>query len=283
VDSTFVRARSTTAHANLPVRGYQVGESAFDVLCYITNIPSFLRSLSNDKSPTVIDRLRQLLSNNATLQTIHLKLSFLHDVFEPMVRLLLKYQAHAVYAHKVFGDVDDFRVALSPLSDSDFDTLPSVSKFAASQPEKAGWLLAKHPSWNFFKAARIFNPYHVKRRGIPEPLEKYLTDNIPFAPEDLTHLNGIACEAKQFARWSRNTRDLDDPEEDFDISSFWKDKGKQYPMLRVLALRVLSVPVSSADAERSFSAYNYIVDHRRTGLTNDSVRAHVLLATNKNL
>jgi hypothetical protein len=144
-------------------------ESAFDVLCYITNIPSFLRSLSNDKSPTVIDRLRQLLSNNATLQTIHLKLSFLHDVFEPMVRLLLKYQAHAVYAHKVFGDVDDFRVALSPLSDSDFDTLPSVSKFAASQPEKAGWLLAKHPSWNFFKAARIFNPYHVKRRGIPEP------------------------------------------------------------------------------------------------------------------
>jgi len=280
-------------------------ETAFDVLQYLQHIPSFLGSLPRGKVTRVCNRLKTLLSDPTVLLQIRLKLALLQDLFAPMVALIQKYQGHRAYAHKLVDDVMVFRSTLATRADSsDFSDLLFVSQFARDQPlqkltleqvallntistvarTKLDACISKHPSWNFFKAARIFDPYYVAAHGVPEQFETFIASNIPFAPTDLTILNGIAAEYCQFARWVRVGEAIQYQSQDqFDIFAFWLYRATAYPALRKLALRVLSVPVSSADAERSFSAYNYIVNHKRTSMSNDSVRAHVLLANNKNI
>jgi len=65
-----------------------------------------------------------------------------------------------------------------------------------------------------------------------------------------------------------------------DVWAFWLWKKDDYPNLYKVALSALSVPITSAEVERSFSAYNKIVSDLRTRMGNDTARVQAMLYYN---
>lgn len=68
---------------------------------------------------------------------------------------------------------------------------------------------------------------------------------------------------------------------DFNINEYWEYKSIQLPRLSAYAMEVLSIPVTSADAERSFSLYNKIVTEKRSLISDEVARSIIMLNYNK--
>lgn len=99
------------------------------------------------------------------------------------------------------------------------------------------------------------------------------------AAEDLSALPGFNDEVKvQFTIFQQRSDEF--AEEGVGIIRLWKTLDKRFPELSKLALRYLSVPSGSADAERSFSARGNIVTHQRRALTLENRRKHTFLYIN---
>ena len=146
------------------------------------------------------------------------------------------------------------------------------SDIATEAASKLGKCLDKHRSWSTFKAARVFDPFWVKVHGMPD-----WENVVPFLP--FTKDVDLRSELKSYAAWVKITTDLES-EDDFNIYNFWISQKAFRPKLAQMALRTLSIPVSSADAERSFSGYNYVVDYKRCNISNESARIQGMLVVN---
>ena len=62
-----------------------------------------------------------------------------------------------------------------------------------------------------------------------------------------------------------------------DPLDFWKEKGKQWPLLREVAKTILAIPASSAGSERSFSTMGRLISNNRTTMLHDKVNKLVVL------
>lgn len=62
--------------------------------------------------------------------------------------------------------------------------------------------------------------------------------------------------------------------------TFWYSNRRRFPELFRLAIKYLSIPGNSVDAERSVSQYNLINTCRRQNMTEDNLTQHVLLVNN---
>ena len=68
-----------------------------------------------------------------------------------------------------------------------------------------------------------------------------------------------------------------------DLLSFWKHylESPLVPnAMSAIVVKILSVPVGSADAERAFSTFFHIRDKRRTGLTTEHLEAYMNIRLN---
>jgi hypothetical protein len=195
-----------------------------------------------------------------------------------MVQILKKYQGHKPYAHVLVQDVVAFKCNLRQrLNTNDCADLTLVSAFAAKQTNgvltaeqlalankvtsvaltKLKMCIDKHLSWNFFETTRIFDLYDVSSYGMPADVTQLISKTIPFAPASPDVVKLINVECVKYAGWVRNGGLPSNPL-DFDVCSFWCHLSPLFPNFSKLALRVLAVPVTSADAERSFSTYNLL-------------------------
>ena len=66
-------------------------------------------------------------------------------------------------------------------------------------------------------------------------------------------------------------------DEYFDVVQWWKDNSVKYPRLSKLAMRILSIPASSAASERVFSLAGNIITEKCNRLTNKTVDNIVFL------
>jgi hypothetical protein len=75
------------------------------------------------------------------------------------------------------------------------------------------------------------------------------------------------------------------PEKGFDLILAWKalSRAPGYNVLALFFLRVLNVPGSSAQAERSISAYNTVVKDKRLGLSPERIPTYVMIYANGSL
>jgi hypothetical protein len=64
---------------------------------------------------------------------------------------------------------------------------------------------------------------------------------------------------------------------------WWRDNAARYPLLAVLARRVLCVPASSAPSERVFSHLNIVVEKRRSSILAGRAGKIALMRANKRL
>ncbi|XP_045026298.1 uncharacterized protein LOC123470261 [Daphnia magna] len=68
-----------------------------------------------------------------------------------------------------------------------------------------------------------------------------------------------------------------------DSIDFWKDNAERFPFLKNLAYNVLSIPASSAAAEREFSASGWHTLGRKNRTTGETLSAKVFLTCNKDI
>lgn len=65
-----------------------------------------------------------------------------------------------------------------------------------------------------------------------------------------------------------------------DLKLFWKSKAASFPALYQLASCYCTTTIGSYDVERSFSAYNAMLDTKRRSLATDSIKAFYFLNWN---
>ena len=75
------------------------------------------------------------------------------------------------------------------------------------------------------------------------------------------------------------------PDDGFDLFLMWRSLGRTaaYKELGAFFVRMLEVPGSSAQAERSISAYNHIVKDKRLRLSKEHIKSYVMIYANGNI
>lgn len=69
----------------------------------------------------------------------------------------------------------------------------------------------------------------------------------------------------------------------FTFVSFWKENRFRFPLLAMLARKIMSVGVSSAGAERMFSMSGYLISSRRSRLKPETVERSMMFKGNRHL
>ena len=68
--------------------------------------------------------------------------------------------------------------------------------------------------------------------------------------------------------------------ESFDLLKWWKDHEKQFPLLSVVARKVLGIPATSACCERIFSKSGNVVSSLRANISPQNVDMTIFIAVN---
>ncbi|XP_029838776.2 uncharacterized protein LOC115322563 [Ixodes scapularis] len=265
---------------------------------YFEHYPSLLRQVYEKYGDAAcVDSLLELLNEHS----IELKYCMrCIAVFGKKVASLLKAaEGQRVACHKAYNALFTLWGYLEAAAQEDFETqlkkeniahdeahrIANKMKAAMSKAaSKALVYLEKSDTWKFFKSVRCLDPLQIgclseKRSefaGVPGLGE----DSLALAAEWQVYLKS-AQELKS------SDRDLapflskqEKPGEDFDVLAFWAGMEPLTPTLSSIALKYLSMPINSVDAERSFSRYGDIVSHKRHSLSEESTKHHLMLSHN---
>ena len=113
-----------------------------------------------------------------------------------------------------------------------------------------------------FKAIRIFDPRQ-------KPSWSKNLQNYSVFP-DFDVLNDALLD-----EWGAYWNDVAIESDYFNIVSFWEQKTDEYPLLSKVAHKVLWIPASTADVERSFNLLKTLETPQRLLMNDSHVRDHI--------
>jgi hypothetical protein len=161
--------------------------------------------------------------------------------------------------------------------------------------DKLNAVRAKNPSTAFFHACRALDPARIVR--IPQSLDNYYPDLPAMSKTDKATLYtewAIYCsEAKTYVaaaeevkaaaaaieeKKGKKTVLQQDP-----LFFWWTSMASRLPTLSPIALRCLSVPVTSCHVERSFSKYRQILSDDRQSLSESNIATMMCISANPSL
>ena len=122
------------------------------------------------------------------------------------------------------------------------------------------------PGLGFLQAVRLFDPQQAKTLTF-----NAFFDGIP-GYADKRHVL-----TTEIAAYREAVKEVDD---DVKPLTFWFSYRERFPNLFELAVRYLSVPGNSVDAERSVSQYTLVNAPQRQNFTDNNLALHVLMAFN---
>ncbi|KAL1398934.1 hypothetical protein pipiens_008585 [Culex pipiens pipiens] len=125
------------------------------------------------------------------------------------------------------------------------------------------------PGLSFMKAVRGFDPAQAKILSLDG-----LSDGIPECAEKLPEIEGELAAYKQCAL---------EIEDGVKPAAFWFSQKDRFPNLSRIAIRYLSVPGNSVDAERSVSAFNTVDTVNRQSFEENNLASHAILVTNSKI
>ena len=147
-----------------------------------------------------------------------------------------------------------------------------LQKYIQSDNHQAG-----QPGILFLKQVRIFNPSNVPvlSKDVADYPDIPGMSEVP-SEEFKKYTDILAPAAIQSANSGPQNQAVD-------IKTFWPAMVEQLPTLSTLARKYIYAVINSADVERSFSIYNFIVTSRRRSLSLASIRALTFLYYNLRL
>ena len=110
----------------------------------------------------------------------------------------------------------------------------------------------KHQALDFYKAVRIFDPRQL-------PSISHLSEYTAIA--SLKNPSPTLMEG-----WVIYTQDRETLPANFCLPDFWNGVQDRFPVLAAIAVEMIWMPVTSVEAERSFSDYKHILNDRRESL-----------------
>lgn len=122
------------------------------------------------------------------------------------------------------------------------------------------------PGLKFLKAVRVFDPMQAKILAIDSVYEGI--------PECASRKAEIEGELAAYKEAVLETADGVTP------ICFWFSQKERFPILSQIAVRYLSVPSNSVDAERSVSQYNLVNTENRQRFEEPNLVSHSLLVIN---
>ena len=122
------------------------------------------------------------------------------------------------------------------------------------------------PGLRFLQSVRMFDPQQAKTLTYNAFL-----DGIPGCDDKKRILTS------EIAAYKLAVKEVDD---DVKPLTFWFSSRDRFPHLFKLAVRYLSVPCNSVDAERSVSRYTLVNTPQRQNLNDDNLALHVMMAFN---
>ena len=124
--------------------------------------------------------------------------------------------------------------------------------------------------YNFYKAARIFDP--IQLPCITHDIDSFA------AIKDFQDPSTKLVEGFQI--YVNYKDDLPNP---FNIPAFWNANKSRFPLLQQIANKVIWMPVTSIDVECSFSQYKHLMNKQRENLTFENTKQFTMLYFNGDL
>lgn len=132
------------------------------------------------------------------------------------------------------------------------------------------------PGLNFIKLVRIFDPMKARYLNLTINDLKSLP-RISSISNDQEKFMDLKFEYQSYINDLKREPLLERPESLF---VFWSENHEKYPILSKIALCYLSIPISSAQVERSFSILKKIITPERQSLTVQNLKILVFLYFN---
>ena len=127
--------------------------------------------------------------------------------------------------------------------------------------------LDKHQAFNLYKAVRVFDPRQLP--SVTHEISEYTA---------IASLNNPSPELVQ--EWLIHTQYSETLPTPFSLPDFWSSVMDRFPLLAAIASEMIWMPVTSVEAERSFSNYKHILNDRRESLTQENTKRLMMLYYN---
>ena len=135
------------------------------------------------------------------------------------------------------------------------------------------------------------------REALVALLKKFQLDTVHVAPSaeeaaDGNFLQVLLPNRRAYVKQAGQAVSLDqevqswmaEKTQNFDVEGdrvvFWRERGSQWPRLQKLAERILPVPISAAESERTWSSAGFISGVRRSNMSPEVMEATLLVSTN---
>ena len=156
-----------------------------------------------------------------------------------------------------FGRETDYLLAKLPAEEKR-KKIKSFNKVFRLSLQKLEGHLDCHPAYPYYKAAGIFDPRQLPT--VSCDISDYLEITAFESPPPAL--------LEEFLIYCRSPIDsLPNP---LVLFEYWGSMTNRFPILSSIARDAIWIPVTSADAERSFSLYKHLLNDRRGGLTASS-------------
>ena len=245
-----------------------------------------------EESSECLKKLSEMMLDESLFQRLHIETTFVAEHSYRFTTLIKHLQEKKEpTSHNLYNYVENLNVYLAEGITSDNVVAEVKSLFGQYKLDEveadefiyrfniafnvAQQKLQKHlnnsPSIPFFKAVRIIDPRQM-----------------PSLPKDISRFSAIhglnSPSPRLLSEWAiyRNIKqhELPDP---FVLQEFWEGTKIRLPLLAEIALSVLQVPASSAEAERSFTDYGNILTDKRHNLSDENMKMLSMLYHNKDL
>jgi hypothetical protein len=257
---------------------------------YFNTLMEFLRKESFHGIMTKTEnKIKNVLEEKFT--TILIGISFTVDFLKPFVQTIKLFEGNDPLIHIAFREFSKIKTHFEALKNItpqilqkfNFRTNEVVDVYSLDlmeildmYKEIAGVVLIKINSYisldyfNFFEACRVFDPSQKSS------CSKLMSDYV-FHFKEFTESQALYKEMETYLA-SENVH----YESEFDIEDFWENMSHSFPNLSCFVNVILTIPISQALVERSFSIYRKILTPECESLTTENVKMRTCIYFNSN-
>ena len=235
---------------------------------YIDHYLAFIeQEIVEEKKTVQLSKLQKPLSENDG--ELKIQVTELATQSRKLVVLLDSFQSRSRQGHKIFNSVHDTLTWLQGVAE-DGSLSPTTRSAASASANKLSHYHtggSKQLAVNFFSYLRCLDPIQLC------VAESRAYSDIKVA----LHLPD-GCDG-EWPIYMAAVRDLR-ASTSVNICDFWKSLAERLPTLSRHALRLLNIPINSADVERVFSVLGDIMTPSRQSLSFRSMASHLQIAVN---
>lgn len=241
---------------------------------YIDNYAGFIEAeLEQSAVTNALTELVTLLADPLTTEYVR----FIADATAPLVSLLTWFENRQPTIHLAYNRIMDLLASfLDKATDGNLaewqkaacrDAAVKLQQYYSSEDAHMSRQQARftQPGLAFMKSVRLFDPRQAKTLAFPDDL----THSLP-SYDSKRGRDELAAYKLAVVEVAADVKPL----------TFWFANMDRFPYLSHLAVRCLSVPGNSVDAERSVSQYTQINAPQRQGFSDDNLAKSVMFAFN---